>query len=171
MAAPAPIASPAPAVAPKPIAAPAPPATPRDAVRTRLAGELRRNLIRITESGERTTIELREDHQFASGAVQPAENIQALLARIAEALNPLPGAILVLGHADPAPIRSGALASNDALSLARAQAASALMAAKLSDPTRLRTEGRGDRDLIDTGTSTEARARNRRVVIVHEARP
>lgn len=167
----APAAPPAPIAVPAPVAAPAPAATPRASVRARLADELDRKLVRITGSGDRTTIELQEDHQFASGAVEPAASIRPLLARIAEALNPLPGAIVVLGHADPAPIRSGAHASNDALSLARAQAASALMAPKLSDPARLRTEGRGDRDLIDTGTSSEARAHNRRVVIVHEARP
>lgn len=170
---PAPVATPKPVAAANPAAAPKPAdvAAPRESVRARLAGELDRKLVRITESGDRTTIELRENHQFASGAVEPAASIRPLLARIAEALDPLPGAIVVLGHADPVPIRSGAHASNDALSLARAKAASALMAEKLSDPARLRSEGRGDRDLIDTGTSSEARAHNRRVVIVHEARP
>jgi len=152
-------------------AATAPPVTPPESVRERLAAEIGQGVLTLTESAGRTTIEFRDARQFASAQVQPAASIRPLLERVAEALDRLPGRILVLGYADATPLRAGAFASNEALSLARAQAASALMGTKLADAKRLRAEGRGERDLIDTGASAAARARNRRVVIVFEATP
>ena len=56
-------------------------------------------------------------------------------------------------------------ASNAELSAARARAVAQVMAPKLSAPSRLSVEGKGDAEQIAPGSSPEDRARNRRVTI------
>jgi type VI secretion system protein ImpK len=107
-------------------------------------------------------IELRHDRQFATGAVRPDAGLRPLIERIARALDRAPGAIVVTGHADGTPARSG---GNQALSLARARSVAALIAGGLADPKRVRAEGKGDAEPLVPNDSDANRAKNRRVVI------
>ena len=66
--------------------------------------------------------------------------VRALAQKIAAALDRLPGAILVVGHADATPPRAG---TNAELSAARARAVARVMAKALADPKRLAIEGPG----------------------------
>jgi type VI secretion system protein ImpK len=120
----------------------------------------------LAENEGRTTISIRHDRQFASGDIQPAPAVRALLEQVAGALDPVPGTILVRGYADAVPVKPDAFPSNVELSAARAKAAATLIAAKLRDPQRVTSEGVGEADPIAPNDTEQNRARNRRVAIV-----
>jgi type VI secretion system protein ImpK len=87
--------------------------------------------------------------------------------RIAEALNPEPGPIHVIGHTDNVkPRASGPFKSNFDLSVARAKSVEAVLAASLSDASRLVVEGKGEDEPIADNKTPEGRAANRRVEIM-----
>lgn len=111
------------------------------------------------------TVTLRHEHQFHSGSSLPVPEVRLLVQKIAAALDPLPVAILVVGHADATP--AGAHhASNAELSSARARAVARAMALKMSDPKRVTAEGRGEAEPLAPNDSDANRAKNRRVSIV-----
>ncbi|MFY9314871.1 MAG: OmpA family protein, partial [Burkholderiales bacterium] len=131
-------------------------------VAERLAKALEKLPVAVSESAGGFALRIADDQQFASGSNQPAPALRALLPRIAAALDGLPGAIVVVGHADATPAGSR-FASNADLSAARARAAARLMAQKLADPKRLAVEGRGDAEPIAPNDTGAGRAKNRRI--------
>jgi len=166
-----PMSTPAPAAAPPnaPVAAVAAP-TPA-AARDRLAKALAGAPVTITESAGGVALALRADRQFAVGSIAPAAGLRPLIRRIAAALNGLPGAIVVTGHADASPTRGTHFASNAELSAARARAVAQLMAPVLKAPGRLQIEGKGDAEPLAPGHSPADNARNRRFTIAVRPKP
>ncbi len=154
----APVATTAPATASA--AAPAP-----DDASAILAKALEGEPVAITEDAGRISIALRSDRQFAPGSVAPAARLQPLIRKIAAALDKTAGPIVVTGHADASPTRSGRFASNAELSAARAQSVAQLMAPALADPKRLSAEGKGETEPLAPGNTAADRARNRRAII------
>ena len=92
-------------------------------------------------------------------------DFQPLLARIAEALNAVPGQIQITGHTDNQPIRSAQFPSNWHLSQERARSVARLLAEKGVSANRLRAEGRADAEPVAPNDTPVNRARNRRVEI------
>jgi len=118
--------------------------------------------VTVSRSAGVITLALRDDHQFAPGRTLPSEQASAQLQQVAAALDRLPGAILVIGHADATPPRNG---TNAELSAARARTAALVMAKSLADPKRLSADGRGDAEPVAQNDTEAGRARNRRVTI------
>ena len=85
--------------------------------------------------------------------------------RIAQAMNNVSGKILVVGYSDNVPIRSARFASNYELSLERARSVQKQLQGSLSQPERVKAEGRGEINPVVPNTTPENRARNRRVEI------
>ncbi|MEO8202991.1 MAG: type IVB secretion system protein IcmH/DotU [Betaproteobacteria bacterium] len=141
-------------------------ATPREMLEKALAAELQGGLVAFSDEGGRVAISLRDEHQFASGTVEPAAATKALVERIAAAVERVKGPVLVRGYADSTPVNPAAYASNRELSSARAQAAAALLAARLTDPKRVSSQGMGEADPIAANDTAEHRARNRRVQVL-----
>jgi type VI secretion system protein ImpK len=121
--------------------------------------------VTLGEKAGEISLELHHGRQFAPGGAQPVPEVQALLGRIAGALDKVPGGIVVAGHADATPAGTR-YASNAELSAARAAAAARLMAPALGDAKRLSSEGRGDGEPLAPNDTAENRAKNRRVTIV-----
>ena len=144
-----------------PASAPAPAEPAAAAV---LARSLTGLPVKVTPGAGGATIELQLERQFASGRATPDAPVAALLPKIAEALDLVPGRIVVAGHADATPPR-GHYVSNAELSAARARAVARMMAKKLADPKRLVAEGRGDGEPVAPNSTEAGRAKNRRVVI------
>jgi type VI secretion system protein ImpK len=144
-----------------PASAPAPAEPAAAAV---LARSLTGLPVKVTPGAGGATIELQVERQFASGSATPAASVAALLPKIAEALDLVPGKIVVAGHADATP-PGHRYASNAELSAARARAVARMMAKKLADPKRLAAEGRGDGEPVAPNSTEAGRAKNRRVVI------
>ena len=105
---------------------------------------------------------------FDKGAADVASAYQPLIAEAGAALKPEPGAIAVVAHTDSDPIKgtlAATYADNLALSQARAASVTALLAATV-DTSRLTVQGRGDREPVDRGDSSDAKAKNRRVELI-----
>jgi type VI secretion system protein ImpK len=121
--------------------------------------------VAVAESTAGVALTLREERQFTPGGNVPTPQTRDALAKIAEALDKLPGTIVVVGHADATPPGSR-YASNADLSVARARAAVQSMMTRLADPKRLAIEGRGDAEQLAPNDSDANRAKNRRVSIL-----
>jgi type VI secretion system protein ImpK len=107
---------------------------------------------------------------FPSGGQELAMSEEPLVDRIATTLNGEKGPILVIGHTDNIPVASGSrLASNMAISQARANSVARLLRTRLTNSSRVNAEGRGETDPITTNATAEGRARNRRVEFRIEA--
>lgn len=98
---------------------------------------------------------------------QDVQLIQTLNAT-ADALSRYPGAtVAVVGHSDTDPIKKSKWASNDELSMARAQRVAQVLADNGVDRNRISIDGRGAREpLIAPERSSADKARNRRVEIM-----
>jgi len=145
----------------------APSAEPVMRVAGFLASEIQQGLVSVTESADRSTIILRGDGLFASGSAEVAPAFESLLARIGDALQSVPGKVMVIGHTDDLPGRMSArFPSNWALSKARAGAVAQLLASRAGPAERYTIHGRGDTEPVAPNDSAANRARNRRVVMV-----
>ncbi len=145
-------------------------APPPDAELERVSGfleeEIAEGIVKVFQDYNTITIRLTGSNMFASASDQLTDRFEVPLARVAAALKDTEGPIIVVGHSDNVPIRSGRWPSNLALSLARAESVLAKVAGALDDPTRLTAEGRADKDPIATNKTSEGRAQNRRIEIV-----
>jgi type VI secretion system protein ImpK len=145
---------------PKPVAPVAP---------TRLSAllqpEIAAGWVTVTELADRAVVRIRGDNLFESGSASVNTQYRAVLGRVAEALNSVPGPAVVSGHTDDRRMLSARFPSNWDLSKARAQAVVALLQPSLANPSRLRAEGRGETEPIASNDTPEHRALNRRVDI------
>lgn len=102
---------------------------------------------------------------FESGKATVLDAFKPVAARIAATLEKEPGKIRVVGHTDNTPIGSTRFASNYELSLERAKAVAAVLKPGLTDPARMEVEGKAADVPIDSNTTPQGRANNRRVEI------
>lgn len=140
----------------------APVAKPRLA--TFLAPEIKAGLVEVADFGDRSVIVIKGDGFFEPASATVADRVQPLLVRIAEALNSVPGKVLITGHTDNQPIRSARFPSNWHLSQERAQAVEAVLANTVQ-AERMKVEGQADAEPLASNSTPEGRARNRRVEI------
>jgi len=122
--------------------------------------------VEVSSVQDGTLILLKGDQLFAPGSTRPDPRVQPVIERVAQALDKLPGAVLVTGHTDDQPIRTARFPSNWELSTERARNVVGLMAAEMKDPTRLRAEGLADSEPLVPNDSTANRSKNRRVAII-----
>ena len=137
-----------------------------------LAPEIAERQVEVIEYEDRTIILIKGDGLFASGSVVPRAEIVPLLRRIAEAIVPEPGHVLVTGHTDNVPIRTLKFPSNWHLSQARADAVADMLADFIPPEVTkvISAEGRADSEALVSNDTAEHRARNRRVEIVLRGR-
>lgn len=141
------------------------PAAPSPLTRE-LAAEIARGEIAVSDAGGASLIVLKSDELFGSGSARLNSALHPVILRIAEALNKVPGTIVVTGHTDDVPIRTARFPSNWELSTERARSVVKLMGSKLGEPARLRAEGVADSDPVAPNDGPANRARNRRVAIL-----
>ena len=118
----------------------------------------------MRDLADRSVIIIRGDGFFEPGSADIADRVRPLLGRIADALNQVPGPVLVTGHTDNQPIRSLRYPSNWHLSQERAAAVKDLLASRVP-PARLKAEGRADSEPVLDNSTPANRARNRRVEV------
>ena len=139
-------------------------ATPR--ISEQLTAEIERGEVAVTDAAGLSTIVIRGDRLFASGSARLESGVEPVILRVAEALDRVPGTIVIAGHTDDVPIRTARFPSNWELSTARAVSVVNLIAGKLKEPARLRAEGLADSAPVAPNDSAANRARNRRVTII-----
>ncbi len=130
-----------------------------------LTDEIERKHLKVAELAQRSIVTLQGDNLFASGSTTVKQTLIPLLHRITDALNQLPGQVLITGHSDNVPIRSTRYPSNWHLSKARAEAVAKVVEQNLTDQNRVEIEGRSDLDPIAPNSNREGRAKNRRVEV------
>jgi type VI secretion system protein ImpK len=132
---------------------------------TFLAPEIGQGLVSVRETADRSVVTINGEGLFASGSATLQAAYEPLMARIAQALQAVPGKVVVTGHTDDQPSFSARFPSNWHLSQARAESVRALLAASTGTPDRFSAEGRGDAEPVASNDTPAGRAKNRRVEI------
>ncbi len=145
----------------------APPPAP--AARPRLAGfleaEIQAGLVAVRDEERQSVITIRGDGLFEPGSATVTTKVLPLLQRIGDALNSVPGQVLITGHTDSQPIHSARFPSNWHLSQERAKSVQQFLAGTVKPAERLSADGRADGEPVAANDSPANRARNRRVEI------
>jgi outer membrane protein OmpA-like peptidoglycan-associated protein len=129
-----------------------------------LAKEAARNELSITRMSEDTRrVGIASDVSFDVGSAEIKLNARQTYDKIATVLKGYDKTIIhVVGHTDS----DGSDQYNQALSERRGEAVANLLANDGVPSSRLRTEGRGEREPIASNTTADGKRRNRRVDIV-----
>lgn len=152
-------------------AQPAPPATDRGQVQrfmTKLAQRQLDDRVRVSEVAEGVYLEVNDNILFALGSAELKRDGAALLDDLAQLLREQSGIISVEGHTDDRPIATSRFPSNWELSSGRATTVTRYLIGKGLDRERLRAVGYADTRPLESNTTNEGRARNRRVALIVE---
>ncbi|MGH8189384.1 MAG: type IVB secretion system protein IcmH/DotU, partial [Steroidobacteraceae bacterium] len=121
----------------------------------------------VEDFGDKTIVTLTASNLFRSGSAQINAQHQPTLRAVAQALNEVPGKVIVIGHTDDQPVRSLQFADNFELARERAVSVANLLKGTIDNFGRVEWVGVGSTQPryqpVDT---TENRARNRRVELV-----
>jgi flagellar motor protein MotB len=150
---------------------PAPPATAAAPARSldladALSAEANDGLLNVSDLPGRTLVRIASDDLFGAGAtIEP--RFVPVLTRLADALNRLPGTVLVTGHTDNTPLGSNSpFKTKLELSEERARAVAKELVRSGVAADRLRAEGRSDGDPVVPNDTPDGRARNSRVDVM-----
>ncbi|MDR3482364.1 MAG: DotU family type VI secretion system protein [Burkholderiaceae bacterium] len=130
-----------------------------------LEEEIRQGLVQVRDGPDRSVVTLVGDGLFGSASAVVLDRYIPVIARIGDAMNSVPGNVVVSGYTDNTSIRSLLFPSNFELSQARADSVKRLLDAKLTAPGRTKAMGRGAEDPIAPNDTPVNRAKNRRVEI------
>ena len=152
------------------VAVPAPPvpvkaSTQLERIRARLKTEIDQNKVDPVESGQSIIIRVGAFTLFESGQATVRPDFEPIAQKIADALQAEPGEIRITGHTDNVRIVTARFPSNYELSVERATAVANVLKGRISQPERLKTEGKGDAVPLASNQTAEGRGRNRRVDI------
>jgi type VI secretion system protein ImpK len=136
-------------------------------LKTLLEPEERAGRLLVEEDGGRTLVTLVADDLFASGSATVNLNVRPTLERVADALDQVPGRVMVIGHTDDQPLKSLRY-DNSELSRDRAFNVVQMLRSAMENPARLEWTGVGSSQPRFRPESLAGnRARNRRVEILH----
>lgn len=130
-----------------------------------LQADVAAGYLSVRENDRQSTVIIRGDALFDSGSAELRAPFHRLIQRVADALNQVPGDVVVRGFSDSDPIINRRYTSNTELSLARADAVTAMLRKSLLRPDRVSAEGRGEVDPIAPNGTAAGKAMNRRVEI------
>ena len=138
----------------------------RDKMMTALTG-FNSNDLTITQKNGKVYVSLSEKFLFPSGSAVVNDSGKIALSKLATVLISNPDiSVDIEGHTDSIPIR-GKFEDNWALSTARASSVVRILVNDYKvDPTRVIASGHAWYDPVDTNSTPEGRARNRRTEII-----
>ncbi len=141
--------------------------TQLERIRGVLAPEIAAGGVAVEPIGEEIVVRVSNLILFGSGKADVKPEFEQVAKRIAEALNPEPGPIRIIGHTDnDKPKASSAFKSNFDLSVARAKSVEEVVKGGITDPARIIVEGKGEDEPIADNKSAAGKAQNRRVEIM-----
>lgn len=130
-----------------------------------LEQEIREGLVQVRDLPDRSVVTLLGDGLFGSASSVVLDRYIPVIARIGDAMNSVPGNIVITGYTDNTSIRSLQFPSNWELSQARADSVKQLLDNKLGTSGRTKAMGRGAEDPIAPNDTPANRSKNRRVEI------
>jgi chemotaxis protein MotB len=132
-----------------------------------LEEEIQEGLVTLEQTETSIIIRIQEKGSFGSGSARLDPGFQEVMDRISAVLAAKPGDILVAGHTDNVPIRTGRFRSNWELSSARAVT---VLHSMLQNPEvaedRVVVQGFADTRPLVENDSPQNRAKNRRVELI-----
>jgi type VI secretion system protein ImpK len=131
-----------------------------------LAEEIDKGLVAVYEDEQVSVVTIAGDGLFASGSAAVDRRFEPTFARVAQALDSVPGPVVITGHTDNKPIRTARFPSNWELSTERAKSVMKVMAGSIGQPARLRAEGMADSDPVAANDTEDNRRKNRRVMVI-----
>ena len=142
----------------------------KNAVNEQLRSVRNQVLVDITEEGVRIQIvDAEGSPMFSSGSASPMQNARDILQLVAENIIDIPNRIVIEGHTDAAPFRSGQV-TNWELSTDRASSARRILEANGIEPERIaRVVGYADQELYIKPDPYDPR--NRRISIILQKPP
>jgi type VI secretion system protein ImpK len=141
--------------------------TQLDRIRGTLQARLDDGSVEIGTKGDYIFVRVGNALLFASGKAKVKPEFEPLADDIAKMLNSEPGPVRIYGFTDNVQMNGrGQYKTNDDLSLARAEGVQAVIAALMTDATRITVEGKGEADPIGDNATDDGRALNRRVEIL-----
>ena len=130
-----------------------------------LEPEIREGLVSVRDEADRSVVILHGDGLFDPASTTVKDRYAGVIGRIANALNGVQGNVLVTGYTDNVSIRTLQFPSNWHLSQARADSVKRMLETQLTNPARVKANGRGAEDPIAGNDTPAGRAKNRRVEI------
>ena len=129
--------------------------------------QIKEGQISLERQAKKIIIRIQEKGSFPSGSASLDPGFNKVMDRISDVLATRPGKILVAGHTDNIPIRTGRFRSNWELSAARAVTVlHSLLRNKGIDEHRIVVEGLADTQPLESDDTPQGRAKNRRVELV-----
>jgi outer membrane protein OmpA-like peptidoglycan-associated protein len=119
--------------------------------------------VQVTQTPDnQLKLNIPSDISFDTGRADIKPNLRPILDQFASGLANQPNTeVRIIGHTD----NVGSDATNDPLSIQRAQSTRQYLAARGVDPNRVMVAGRGEREPVADNSTDAGRARNRRVEI------
>lgn len=138
-------------------------------VASALTKEVKNGQVEVETNGSKIVIRVKEHGSFASGSAALRPNFIPIMARIRDVLRGIQGVYTVEGHTDNVPINTARFRSNWELSASRAVSVThELLVGGHLDERRFTVIGYGSVRPLMPNTTSENRAKNRRVEIVVE---
>jgi type VI secretion system protein ImpK len=135
-------------------------------LKTFRAPEIAQHLVVVLEDPSTVRVRTTVGQLFKSGSDQLDPGRETLIDRIAQAVETEPGPVRVEGYTDSDKVRTASFPDNIALSKARADTAAAIVKKRLTDTSRVSSEGYGDAQPIAPNSTADGKAQNRRVEFV-----
>ena len=123
------------------------------------------SLVQVEQTEKKIKLVLTEGVLFSSGRADLQDRAKEVLKPIVDELKKLPNEVVVEGHTDNVPIRSGRYSTNWELSMARAYSVISYFEELGMDKKRLAGIGYGENRPVAENTPFDGRARNRRIEI------
>ena len=119
--------------------------------------------VQVTQTADnQLKLNIPSDISFDTGRADIKPNLRPILDQFAQGLGQQPNLeVTIIGHTDS----TGSDAINNPLSVARANSVRDYIATRGVDTRRIRTDGRGSREPVDSNSTEAGRAHNRRVEI------
>jgi type VI secretion system protein ImpK len=141
--------------------------TPPMKIRLRLAmllrNEIQQQLLSVDETQKQSKVVLKGDSLFLSGSTNVQPEMVKVIEEVAREVRRVNGDIVIVGHTDATPINRPGLPNNTVLSEKRAaQVARYFIAAGLPE-SKVKVKGSGSSQPLATNTTSQGRAKNRRV--------
>ena len=124
--------------------------------------------ISVDIKGDQVYVSLEEEILFASGKYKIDSKVKTALVQLSEVLNNNQDVdIMVEGHTDSDPIKTGCIADNYDLSVLRAtEIVRVLTTDGKVSPTRIVAAGRGEHKPVAANDTAEGKKKNRRIEII-----
>lgn len=123
------------------------------------------SLVQVEQTEKRIKLVLTEGVLFSSGRADLQPRAKEVLKPIIDELKKLPNEVIVEGHTDNVPIRSGRYSTNWELSMARAYSVISYFEELGMDKKRLAGIGYGENRPVADNVNQNGRSKNRRIEI------